>query len=84
MKYSREELINKIRLGEDSSLEFKTVRFRGNKIIGPSRNDLADELAAFANADGGVLLLGDLIYFLTLSAVFLILNSYWLEGRKHG
>lgn len=58
MKYSREELIKKIRLGEDSSLEFKTVRFRGNKIAGPSRNDLADELAAFANADGGVLLLG--------------------------
>jgi predicted HTH transcriptional regulator len=58
MKYSREDLINKIRLGEDSYLEFKTVRFRGNKITGPSRNDLADELAAFANADGGVLLLG--------------------------
>jgi len=25
-----------------------------------------------------------LTYFLTLSAVFLVLNSYWLEGRKHG
>ena len=58
MKFDREELIKKIRLGEDSFLEFKTVRFRGNKIAGPSRNDLADELAAFANAEGGKLLLG--------------------------
>ena len=46
---SIEELLNKIRLGEDAVLEIKAVRFRGNKIIGPSRNELADELAAFAN-----------------------------------
>jgi ABC-2 type transport system permease protein len=32
----------------------------------------------------GVILLGDLAYFVTLSAVFLLLNVYWLEGRKHG
>ncbi len=32
----------------------------------------------------GVILLGDLSYFVVLSAVFLILNAYWLEGRKHG
>jgi ABC-2 type transport system permease protein len=32
----------------------------------------------------GVILLGDLAYFITLSAVFLLLNAYWLEGRKHG
>lgn len=32
----------------------------------------------------GVLELGDLAYFLGLTAVFLALNTYWLEGRKHG
>ncbi|MBM4116856.1 ABC transporter [bacterium] len=32
----------------------------------------------------GVVLLADLAYFLTLSTVFLLLNVYWLEGRKHG
>lgn len=32
----------------------------------------------------GVVLLADLAYFLTLSAAFLLLNVYWLEGRKHG
>jgi hypothetical protein len=32
----------------------------------------------------GVVLLGDLAYFVTLSVAFLLLNVYWLEGRKHG
>lgn len=31
----------------------------------------------------GVLELGDLAYFLGLSAVFLVLNALWLEGRKY-
>jgi len=53
-----EELLRKIRLGEDSLLELKAVRFRGRKIDGPSRDDLADELAAMANAGEGVCVLG--------------------------
>ena len=55
---SQEELLGKIRLGEDSILEFKAVSFRGNKIAGPKRDDLADELTAFGNSFDGVLLLG--------------------------
>lgn len=55
---TRNELIEKIRLGEDSFLELKEVRFSGGKPKGPSQNDLADELAALANSAGGVLLLG--------------------------
>ena len=55
---TRSELLEKIRLGEDSFLELKEVRFAGGKIRGPSQNELADELAAFANGRGGVLLLG--------------------------
>ncbi len=51
-------LLEKIRLGEDSLLELKSVRFRGKKIAGPSRDELANELAAFANANGGVMVLG--------------------------
>ncbi len=52
------ELLEKIRLGEDSFLELKEVRFSGRKIVGPGRDELSDELAAFANAKGGVCLLG--------------------------
>jgi ATP-dependent DNA helicase RecG len=53
-----EQLLEKIRLGEDSFLELKTVAFAGDKVKGPKRADLADELAAFANAGGGVVTLG--------------------------
>lgn len=55
---SVEDILSKIRLGEDALLELKTVNFRGNKITGPSRNEFADELAAFANTNDGVLILG--------------------------
>ncbi len=44
------ELIEKIYLGEDSTIEFKREL--------PHRESLADEIAAFANASGGVILTG--------------------------
>jgi ATP-dependent DNA helicase RecG len=55
---SAEELLQKIRLGEDTSLELKTVRFRGGRVSEPKRDDLADESAAIANTHDGVLVLG--------------------------
>jgi predicted HTH transcriptional regulator len=58
MLATRSELLEKIRLGEDSFLELKEVRFAGNKVRGPTQDDLADELAAFANSAGGMLVLG--------------------------
>ena len=58
MRESPEQLLQRIRLGEDSSIEFKEVTFAGGKIKGPGRNELADELAAFANGRGGTLVLG--------------------------
>ena len=53
-----QELIHRIRLGEDGGLELKEVRFQGKRIAGPRRDDLADDLAAFANSRGGVVVLG--------------------------
>jgi len=58
MLTTRDQLIEKIRLGEDSFLELKELRLSEGKVRGPSQEDLADELAAFANSFGGVLLLG--------------------------
>ncbi|WP_260590797.1 ATP-binding protein [Variovorax sp. DXTD-1] len=52
------ELLEKIRLGEDSFIEFKEVRFAGQRVNAPHRDSLADELAAFANGRGGVCVLG--------------------------
>ena len=51
-------LLEAIRLGESTYLECKEVRFAGSKIRGPSRDTLANLLAAFANARGGTLVLG--------------------------
>ncbi len=44
------ELLEKIYLGEDATIEFKGAL--------PHKNSLADEIAAFANARGGVILIG--------------------------
>ena len=52
------ELLEKIRLGEDTFLELKEVRFAGQRVNAPHRGALADELAAFANGRGGVCVLG--------------------------
>lgn len=58
MTYSDEEIRSRLHLAEDSNWEFKAVEFTGNRPISPSRGDLTDEIAAFANANGGVLLCG--------------------------
>ena len=58
MKYATENLAQRLRLGEDSDWEFKEIRFRGDRPVAPRRDDLADEIAAFANAGGGTLLCG--------------------------
>ena len=58
MTYSDEEIRLQLELGEDSNWEFKEVQFAGTRPRSPSRDDWADEIAAFANANGGVLLCG--------------------------
>ena len=50
MFHSLTELIEKIILGEDATIEFKREM--------PHRSSLADEIAAFANTQGGVILIG--------------------------
>ena len=58
MTYSDEEIKRQLQLAEDSTWEFKAFEFAGNRPRSSIRDDLADEIAAFANADGGVLLCG--------------------------
>ena len=55
---NKEDLSNRILLGEDATFEFKQVYFTNSRIRGPKRAALADELAAMANGLGGILLLG--------------------------
>ena len=53
-----EDIRRQLRLGEDSRWEFKRIEFSGDTPARPRRSDLADELGAFANAEGGTLLCG--------------------------
>lgn len=56
---SADQWLTRIRLGEDSTLEFKRVVMRNDtKVEGPHPDSLADELAAMGNAHGGTLILG--------------------------
>ena len=58
MNYRVEEIESQLRSGEDSGWEFKQVEFAGDRPKRPTRGDWADEIAAFANAAGGVVLAG--------------------------
>lgn len=52
------ELLFHIRLGEDSSIEFKAVEYEGHRVRSPNGDKMAHEIAAFANGQGGRILLG--------------------------
>ena len=52
------ELAGRIRPGEDSTLELKSIVLAGGRVRSPDGRDLADELAAMANTRGGTVLLG--------------------------
>ena len=52
------ELLYQVRLGEDSAYEFKSLTIKSNKVDQPGRDSVADELAAFANAGGGIVVFG--------------------------
>ncbi|MDE0046119.1 MAG: putative DNA binding domain-containing protein [bacterium] len=58
MNYSDEDIEIRLRSGEDSGWEFKQVEFVGDRPRRPTRGDWADEISAFANAAGGVVLAG--------------------------
>ena len=58
MVVSDTEIRQRLRLGEDSGWEFKQMEFKGDHPSSPRRDELADEMAAFANASGGMLLCG--------------------------
>ena len=58
MREPSERLLQRIRLGKDGATECREVAFSRGEIAGPGRDELADELAAFANARGGMLVLG--------------------------
>ncbi len=75
MNYGTEDIVRQLRLGEDSRWEFKQIAFRGGHPHSPKRDSLANELAAFANGHGGVLLCG-------VTDARRVAKQ--LDGREHG
>ena len=56
--FSYAQLQEKIDAGESSVVEFKTVNIAGGRVKEPARGDLSDEIAAFANHQGGLIIFG--------------------------
>ena len=56
MPWDSERLLQQLKLGEDSRVEFKEVVFAGDRVREPHRDAIADELAAFGNTIGGTLI----------------------------
>ena len=55
---TREEILNQLRAGEDGRAEFKEMCFGNRCMPSPNTEELAGELVAFANAEGGAVFLG--------------------------
>ena len=52
------QILEKIRTGENSGVDFKEVRIGNDKVTDPRRDDLSDDVAAFANHYGGTIIFG--------------------------
>jgi ATP-dependent DNA helicase RecG len=55
---NRQQILEQLESGEDARAEFKAVRVGDRSVTSPNTESLAGEIAAFANADGGFVLLG--------------------------
>lgn len=58
MLETKDEILDQLRAGEDSLAEFKEVRLGERSVLSPNTEDMAGEMVAFSNAEGGVILLG--------------------------
>lgn len=55
---TREEILDQLRAGEDARAEFKELQLRDSSVVSPRTEEMAGELVAFANADGGAVFVG--------------------------
>ena len=50
---TKEQILHQLLAGEDGYAEFKEVRFEDRGVLSPNTEELAGELVAVANAEGG-------------------------------
>ena len=53
-----DQILRQLRAGEDSRVEFKELRYSKRGVISPKTENLAAEMVAFANAEGGMFIFG--------------------------
>ena len=58
IQFDNSEIKRRLLSGEDSNWEFKKIEFRDDLPVKPKPDTIANELAAFANASGGIILFG--------------------------
>ncbi|MBF0495676.1 MAG: putative DNA binding domain-containing protein [Deltaproteobacteria bacterium] len=58
MFQTMEEIRDQLAAGEDSFAEFKELRFRNKSVSSPNPEDVAGEMTALANTEGGAIFLG--------------------------
>ena len=58
IQFDNSDIQQQLLLGEDSNWEFMQIEFRDDVPVNPKHDDIADGLAAFANASGGTILFG--------------------------
>ena len=68
---SAAQILEKIRIWENSGVEFKEVRIGNDKVTDPRRDDLSNDVAAFANHSGGTIILASQTNRARLSALIL-------------
>ena len=55
---SKDQILDQLRAGEDGRAEFKEMRFGNRGVVSPNTEELAGELVAIANAEGGGVFFG--------------------------
>ncbi len=55
---TKEQILDQLKAGEDGRAELKELRLKARSVLSPNAEDMAGELVAFANAEGGALFLG--------------------------
>ena len=53
-----DQMREQLRAGEDGRADFEELRLRDGRVVAPNAEDLAGEMVAFANAEGGAVFVG--------------------------
>ncbi len=74
MPFQTNEIYRLLNAGKDSFSEFKQIEVKNRSVCSPNSKQIAGELVAFANADGGNIFL----VFPIMGAFLAFPNKHWI------